>query len=853
MESGKRFGPYEIKSLLGSGGMGEVYRARDSRLERDVALKVLPHQFVEDPERMRRFELEARTAGSLNHPNIVSVFDIGKENGNAYLVSELLVGETLRKRLDEGAMPPRKAVEYALQIAKGLAAAHQKGIVHRDLKPENLFVTEDGHVKILDFGLAKLAHPELDASNDSKLMTQERTAEGVVLGTPGYMSPEQVRGKALDSRSDIFNFGTILYEMLSGKKAFTGDSVVERMNAILKEDPPELTSSNQNISPGLSRFIRRCMEKRPEERFQSATDLGYALDALSQASGTSPSVLEAPRVGTPYLTWIAALLIACALVGFTTYWLTRKYAAPAAPKAAPSSFSYQRLTFRKGNILHARFAPDGKTVVYGASVEGNPTEIFAVNPGSPESRPLGFKNADIASISRTGELAILLRTGPLRAAAGTGTLARVPLNGGGAPRQLMENVQGADWTPDGNDLVVTHRVGSEWQLEFLSGKVILRSKYTLFSPRISPDGQTVAFLQDNTRGADVLFWNKNDGKITKVSLGIFGDLVWAGDSKHVYSTTDHGHGVSLIDLEGHATKVISSIAGLAIHDVASDGSMLLEQELFDQGIVFQGPDGQDRNLSWLDGSGVNDISPDGNWILFTEFGEGGGAKGSVYMRKTDGSPAIRLGEGVGTALSPDGKWVVAMTKETPSRLLLYPTGPGNSRTLTSPDLNVLGALWNADSNRIGFVALTKEGRFQCLIADPQTGNVKETPTPNDLRLIFASHDFKLFIGKSNDQLVLKNAVTGERKALAGIPLEADPIEMSTDHNFLYYTLKEEFPPKIYRYDFTLQKSIPWKELNISDTSIIRVDEINLTEDAKYDAYTFSRVLSSDLYLAKPAH
>ncbi|HEY6148764.1 MAG TPA: serine/threonine-protein kinase, partial [Thermoanaerobaculia bacterium] len=292
LTSGSRLGPYEIVAPIGAGGMGEVYRARDPRLGRDVAVKVLPPSFSADADRLRRFEQEARAAGILNHPNITSVLDIGEHDGSPYVVQELLEGETLRQALAAG-VSPRKAVDYAIQIAHGLAAAHEKGIVHRDLKPENVFVTKDGWLKILDFGLAKLIHPEerLPATN---LPTETAGTEpGVVLGTLGYMSPEQVRGRLADARSDIFSFGAILYEMLAGQRAFKGDSAADTMSAILKEDPPDISLTNQNVPPGIERIVRHCLEKNPEQRFQSARDLAFDLEALSGVSGPRAGVQTA--------------------------------------------------------------------------------------------------------------------------------------------------------------------------------------------------------------------------------------------------------------------------------------------------------------------------------------------------------------------------------------------------------------------------------------------------------------------------------------------------------------------------------------------------------------------------------
>ncbi|HYV40392.1 MAG TPA: serine/threonine-protein kinase, partial [Thermoanaerobaculia bacterium] len=311
LSPGTRLGPYEIVSAVGAGGMGEVYRARDPRLSRDVAIKVLPASFSNDPDRLRRFELEARAAGVLNHPNIIAVYDVGSHEGAPYVVSELLEGETLREVLADGRLPPRQAIDFALQMAQGLAAAHDKGIVHRDLKPENLFITKDGRVKILDFGLAKLTRPETEAGPLTEAPTATAGTEpGVVMGTLDYMAPEQVRGKPADVRSDIFSFGAILYEMLSGRRAFRRDSAADTMSAILKEDPPDISPAKRDISPALERIIRHCLEKKPEQRFHSAHDLAFDLSAAASESGLTRPRLPAR---TPLL-WAGAALIALVAV-----------------------------------------------------------------------------------------------------------------------------------------------------------------------------------------------------------------------------------------------------------------------------------------------------------------------------------------------------------------------------------------------------------------------------------------------------------------------------------------------------------------------------------------------------------
>src|ERR1700736_2016238 len=364
LSSGTRFGPYEITAPLGAGGMGEVYRARDTRLDREVAIKVLPEFVSSDPDRLWRFEQEARAAAALNHPNILAVYQMGTYEGMPYLVSELLEGETLRESLRRGPVVLRKAIDYGVQIAHGLAAAHEKGIVHRDLKPENLFVTKDGRVKILDFGLAKLERPDSEGSGQTNMPTATRGTEpGVVLGTLGYMSPEQVRGRPADPRSDIFAFGAILYEMLSGKRAFHGDSAADTMSAILTKEPPNLSETNRNIAPALERLVRHCLEKNPEERFHSAHDLAYDLAALSgesisgaRAATRLPGEISKRRVRAPVA---AGLAVAALVLG--------ALASRALFRTAADPPRFTRLTFRRGLVQSARVAPDGDTLVYGAA------------------------------------------------------------------------------------------------------------------------------------------------------------------------------------------------------------------------------------------------------------------------------------------------------------------------------------------------------------------------------------------------------------------------------------------------------------------------------------------------------
>src|SRR6266498_2336195 len=431
LPSGTKLGPYEIQSPLGAGGMGEVYRARDTRLGRDVALKVLPESFAREGDRLHRFEQEARAVAALNHPNILAIFDTGQSDGAPFLVSELLEGETLRVVLDRGALSSRKATDYAVQIAQGLAAAHEKGIVHRDLKPENIFVNKDARIKILDFGLAKLAPKASAASADADgvTLTSSHTAAGVVMGTASYMAPEQVRGDAADPRPDIFAFGAMLYEMLSGKRAFRHDTPAETMTAVLKEDPPELSDPGHPVSPALDRIVRRCLEKDSEQRFQSARDLSFALSALSGTDSSAAARLVQSRKKLPFA-WAAAAAIALIVVVAGTWFIARRPVTE-----APMQFAIPV----PGEVSHMALSGDGSMLVFVSPKEDSGLPVlFVQRVGSPNVVMVpGTEGASYPFWSPDGAYLAFFANGKLQ---------KVSVSGG-APQVLtnVEAARGGSW------------------------------------------------------------------------------------------------------------------------------------------------------------------------------------------------------------------------------------------------------------------------------------------------------------------------------------------------------------------------------------------------------------------------
>ena len=852
---GTKLGRYEIRAFIGAGGMGQVYRAHDTSLGRDVAIKSLPPVYL-SPDRLRRFEQEARATSALNHPNILAIFDIGTYENAPFVVSELLEGQTLRERLGHGTLPSRKAIDYAKQIGRGLAAAHEKGIVHRDLKPENIYLTDSGHVKILDFGLAKLVDPVQSEDELSQVETKHLNTEpGVVLGTAGYMSPEQVRGNPADQRSDIFSFGAVLYEMVTGVRPFRGDSSVETMNAILKEEPPPIPLSERGMSIPLQRVINHCLEKQPQDRFQTARDLVFNLDSITDASSIDSS-LSIPTMASPvvakrsWLKWAVLVVIGAVLLG-AVFFGGRYTASTTLP-------TYTQLTFRRGSIYTARFTSDGKGIFFSASWDGTPVDVSFMRSESPVVQTLNLPNTQMLSISRTGEMAVLLNCKYLFHFVNQGTLARMSLAGGNA-REMLENVQGADWSPDGSALAVVRFDKEHNYLEYPIGKRLYQTEGYISNPRVSPNGDQVAFLDHplhgDSRGTVTLVDSNGQSKKLTEEWSDENGLAWSPAGDEVWFTaskTGEAQALYAVTLSGKQRVLLRSPIGLKLQDLSPSGEVLLTGNNESTPVIGLVP-GQttERDLSWLSVVRITDLSSDGASFIFNDAGQGSGTNYAVYLRKTDGSPAVRLGDGHGHGRSPDGKWVISILLN-PPQIVLLPTGAGEARHLERFGIEQYGygAAWLPNGKGIVFVGREKGRPMRTFVQDLDGGQPRPV-TPEGVTGYAVSPDGKLLLGRdTSEKKALYPLDGGEPRTVPGLEDEDKLIRWTDSADSVFIYRDRERPIRIYKLNLSTGRKELVKEILPRDPAgLLGTVTVLMTPDGKGYVYAFTRRLS-DLYLVK---
>ncbi len=861
LHPGVRISHYELVEVLGRGGMGEVWRARDVRLKRDVALKVLHEASGHGRQALAAIEREACAASALSHPNIVTIHEVDIESDIPFLAMELLDGPTLLTLLEEGPLPLKRALEIAAEVAEGLAGAHEAGLVHRDLKPANIVVTRSGIVKILDFGLAKKEVVSTANPSDSTL-PQTMTSPGMLIGTVGYMSPEQAAGNRAESRSDQFALGVVLYEMLTGHRPFIRRTVAETLTAIIREEPDPPPSFPSQVDAPVRWILGRCLAKEPHGRYAATRDLARDLKDLAALvtghsfRGAAPSSMALRAVLVhPKKTAAASLALVLAVALSAGFWAGSTFFEASLPQ-------FRQVTFRRGTVWAARFTPGEENLVYGASWDGAPPQLFSTRVDGGASAQFFAPPGNLLAVSPASDLAVSLGAMPELPGMAVGTLARMPL-AGGAPREILNDVEFADFLLQSQDFAVVRRVGGKARLEIPGKRVLFETPGWMSHPRVSPDGSRIAFLHHPSMPDDrgeVMVVPVDGGSPQVLSPGWTSTLglAWDPSGREVWFTATGESGARVlhaVTLGGRLRTVFRMAGNQTLHDVSKEGKVLLSRDTMRIGLIRGQGDEAGSDLSWLDSSLVTDVSADGASFLFTEFGEGGGPRYAAYLRKSDGSPALRLGDGIATALSPDGRQVLVIVPGDPPVLTVIPTGAGETLTVdTAPVAGVAWAAWFPDGKSLLLVG-SEAGKGMRLW---RLVGMKSPARPLSAEGVTArfsggvvSLDGKVVAAGTDEGGLVISEVRGEKpRHVPAAPPGFVPIGWSPDGLSLIGFLREGPSARLLRLNVEGGQSSGIRLLRPFDSAgVIGIPTVRTTPDGSVWLYSYGRMLS-ELYVVE---
>jgi hypothetical protein len=857
---GTRLGPFEIVAPLGAGGMGEVYRAKDTRLGRDVAVKVLPQHLSANPEIRARFEREAKTVSSLNHPHICTLHDVGREGETDYLVMELIEGETLAARLAKGPLPLADVLKYGGQIADALDRAHREGVMHRDLKPGNVMLTKTG-AKLMDFGLARATGlGAVSVMTSSPTVVGPLTAEGTIIGTFQYMAPEQLEGQEADTRADLWALGCVLYEMATGKRAFEGKSQASLITAIMGSEPAPISQVSPLAPPALASLVGGCLAKDPADRIQSAHDVKLQLSWIAAGgSQTGAQATVAARLRTRgRLAWVGVgAVIAALILGAAAGYLGRGRST--ATSTGASDVSYKPVTFEEGFVFAARFASDGRTIVYSADWDRQQRDVFVTSLDSREFRPLGFPGADLLGISRSGELAILNAS---TVTGGSpyhrrGTLARASLTGG-SPRLEVEGVRFADFGAD-RAMAVVREEADKLTMEYPVGHVLAEGPAGFYAPRVSPSGEYVAFFESLTvNGVLAVKIFDRSGKFVTQSRE-FGDwwgLAWTPANELWFAATEVGGQQTVVfglDLHGRHRAVYVAPGAFTLHDVSTQGDMLAS---FDHPLnrieLIDVADAAPQDRTWRDGGRLAGFSPSRHLLLQFSAGSGsGGPSGSAYVWQPGAPQPVRIAEGSAVGLSPDGSKALVVPYKLPLTVSIVPTGAGQPQPLDLGSIeSVAWAGWLPDGRIVISFArqggkpvahvLSLDGRNPVpLLPEGATLEGANLISPDGSRIAATDADGRLAVCTITPTACRPVPGATDREAAAG---------WTADGTSLFVYHGQVVPTQVDRLDVASGARSAWKTVRPLQAAVTGLRTIMASPDGAL-VYGYSRT-RSELYVMK---